>query len=65
MPNGKGERLVMEDGSSVQLRPISGSDGTPAVGISSKSQQVKTQRIHFISIEQAEKEKNAKKNNKA
>ena len=55
MPNGKGERLVMEDGSSVQLRPISGADGTPAVGISSKSQQVKTQRIHFIPIKRIEK----------
>jgi hypothetical protein len=65
LENGRGEQLRMQDLSFVQLRPESSSDGTPVVEIRSKRESLPYQKIHFISIEQAEKEKNAKKNNKA
>lgn len=52
LPNGKGVTAKLEDGSIITMRPISSSDGSPAVDInikkSSNSAGVKTQKIHFI-----------------
>ena len=49
MTNGKGTKLIMKDGSYVQLRPNSKSKG-PAIDITSTSPEIKDQKIHFLDL---------------
>ena len=48
LKNGTGDRMVMKDGSFVQLRPNSTSGG-PAIDISSRRPGLEDQKIHFVS----------------
>ena len=52
LPNGKGKVSKMKDGSIISYRPISSSDGSPAVDInirkSNNSGGIKQQKIHFV-----------------
>ena len=51
LPNGKGVRVTMADGTVISIRDVSESDGTPAVDISIRrstdSSGVRKQKIHF------------------
>ncbi len=51
LPNGKGKKTVMKDGSIITFRLITSTKGSPAVDInidhSTTSNSFKTQRIHF------------------
>lgn len=52
MPNGKGHVTKMEDGTIITMRPVSSSDGSPAVDINIKNSKnpsgIKGQKIHFV-----------------
>ena len=56
LPNGKGKKTDMSDGTIITWRNTSSSDGTPAVDINIKysknSGGVKHQKIHFVKGEQ-------------
>lgn len=52
LSNGKGKVTKMRDGSIISYRPISSSDGSPAIDInirkSRNSGGIKQQKIHFV-----------------
>lgn len=52
LPNGKGVKTTMSDGTVITMREVSSSDGSPAVDInisdSSDSGGIKGQKIHFV-----------------
>lgn len=52
LPNGKGKVAKMEDGAIITIRPVSSSDGSPAVDINIKNSKnsggIKGQKIHFV-----------------
>ena len=52
LPNGKGVKTTMSDGTVITMREVSSSDGSPAVDInisrSSGTDGIKGQKIHFV-----------------